>query len=155
MPSATLSSRAIGWLLGIAGVAALAGGGVLGMRLGEAASRPSVREIRVTDPAAMTSAIGIETLSPAGFTGFGGPPALEGGVLRRGIATDVHPGAFALMDGSARSQIEFTQALRLYRLTATVAPLASGDSVIVRVEDGRALGVLRVRLPASGQVPSR
>jgi hypothetical protein len=144
----TLSSRAAAWILGVGAVLALTGGIVAGMRLGEAASRPAVEEVRVTDPASEPTTSGIEWRSPAGFTGFGGPPALEGSVLRRGVTVDVRSGSFALVDGAARSQVEYTQPLRLYRVSPSTAPLASGDSVVVRVENGRATGVLRVRLPA-------
>lgn len=148
-----LSSRAVGWLIALAGAAALLGGGALGVRLGEAASRPRVEEIRVTDPGASSTAPGIEARSPAGFTGFGGPPALEGDVLRRGTASDVREGAFTLIDGTARSQVEFTQSLRLYRISPAATPLATGDSVVVSIDEGRATAVLRVRQGAPS--PSR
>lgn len=148
-----LSSRAVGWLAGIAGLVALLAGGFVGVRLGEAASRTRVEEIRVANPEAASAVPGFEVRSPTGFTGFGGPPALEGEVLRRGVAREVRPGAFTLLDGAARSQIEFTQPLRLYRVTPSTVPLAVGDSVVVRFEDGRATGVLRVR-QTTGQ-PSR
>lgn len=151
-----VSSRTVGWLAALGGLVALLGGGFAGVRLGEAASRTRVHEIRVADPGALSGVPGLEVRSPAGFTGFGGPPALEGEVLRKGVATEVRTGAFTLIDGGARSQIDFSQPLRLYRVTPSTAPLAVGDSVVVRFQDGRATGVLRVRgvLPGAGQ-PSR
>src|SRR5688572_6707557 len=115
---ARLSSRALGWLVGIAGLLALVGGVAFGVRIGETASRPRVEEIRVADPAGFTPTSDTALRSPGGFSGFGGPPALEGEVLRRGSATDVRAGALTLIDGGAASSVEFTHALRLYRVTS-------------------------------------
>jgi hypothetical protein len=147
--SGALSSRVVGWIAAVAGGLALLAGAVAGVRLGEAASRPAVEEIRVTDPGQLPRVPGLEVRSPAGFTGFGGPPALEGEVLRKGAAAEVRAGAFVLVDGGSRSTIEFSQTLRLYRVAPATAPLASGDNVVVRLEGGRAAAILRVRLPAA------
>lgn len=143
-----LSSRMLGWMVGIGGAVALVGGGALGVRLGEAASRPGVEEIRLADPAALPAASGIESRSPGGFSGFSGPPALEGSVLRTGIATDVRPGSFVLVADGARSTVEFTQPLRLHRISTATAPLVAGENVVVRLADGHAAAVLRTSQPA-------
>ena len=142
---AEISPRALGWLIGTAALLALPGGVAFGARLGEAASRPRVEEIRVADPTGLAPTSGIDSRSPGGFSGFGGPPALEGEVLRRGTSTGVRAGAFAIVDGTATTSLEFTQPSRLYRLAPSSAPLAVGENVVVRHEDGRAVAVLRVR----------
>jgi len=149
--NAALSSRALGWVVGTVGVLALVGGVALGVRLGKAASRPGVEEIRVADPGGLAANAGNEALSAGGFSGFGGPPALEGEVLRRGTATEVSAGGLGLLDGAATSRIEFTQPLRLYQVTPSSAELVAGDSVVVKIADGRALAVLRV---SSGTNPA-
>jgi hypothetical protein len=148
-----VSSRTLGWMAGVVGAVALLGGGFAGVRLGQAASQPRVEEVRVVDPGALSGVPGLEVRSPAGFTGFGGPPALEGEVLRKGVAAEAGSGSFTLVDGGARSQIDFSQPLRLYRVTPSTAPLALGDSVVVRFEGGRATGVLRVRGAPQGTGP--
>ncbi len=143
-----LRARAASITLGVGLLAALALGGWAGVRLGERASRASSRELEVVDPAALPSGTGAEARSVGGFSGFGGPPALQGAVLRHGAASEVAPGTLALVDGAATTTVEYTQPLRLYRIAPSSAPPAVGDMVVVNVDGAHATGVLLTRLSA-------
>lgn len=144
------SSRALSLTLGVALMLALAVGGFVGARLGERASRASAEVLTVVDPESLTARSAEGLASVGGFSGFGGPPALQGEVLRHGIASEVAPGRVVVTDGTANVTVEYTQPQRLYRIArATTAP-ASGDAAVVTFEGTRATGVLLVRPGVGG-----
>jgi hypothetical protein len=140
------SSRLIVLATSAALVLALGLGVFLGVRLGERASRADARELSLVDPAGLATYVEDGARSPAGFTGFGGPPALQGEVLRAGRTAAAGPGHLELVDEAARTEVTYAGTQRLYRIEPARDALASGDSVIVRVDGTRALGVLRARL---------
>ncbi len=129
---------------------ALGAGGVAGTRLGERASRADARELKLVAPDSLPTRAAVESTSAAGFTGFGGPPALQGEVLRRGTASEGTAGRLELIDGAATTTVDYSTSARLYRIALARGPLAEGDAVIVRIEGTRATGILRARLGGDG-----
>jgi hypothetical protein len=127
-------------------VAAGAGGGLLGLRLGEAASAPAQRRLTVADPDGAVLDEAAAGRSAGGFTGFGGRPALRGEVLRTGEIKAASSGAIDLASTESGATVRYTTPERLFRIAALSGPLRPGDLVQVLVRDGAVTGVLR--LPA-------
>ncbi len=121
-----------------------AGGGLLGMRLGDAASAPDVERITIAAPEALAGPPQDAARSAGGFTGFGGPPAIRGEVQRSGTVQSAEPGALVIGSAESGVTVRYTSPERLFRIAPASAPLRAGDLVQVRVEDGRAAAVLRL-----------
>ena len=125
-------------------IAAGAGGALLGMRLGDAASEPSEQRLAITDPNAAVSAGEGVARSPGGFTGFGGRPALRGEVLRTGRIESAAAGAIEIASPESSATIRYTTPERLYRIATASNPLSAGDLVRVHVKDGAVTAALRL-----------
>ena len=121
-----------------------AGGGVLGIRLGDAASAPEVRRVAFVAPETLVGPPRDAARSAGGFTGFGGPPAIRGEVQRSGTVQGVEAGAVVIGSAESSVTVRYTSPERLFRIAPASAPLRAGDLVQVRVEDGRAVAVLRL-----------
>ena len=125
-----------------------AGGGFLGMRLGDAASAPDVERVTVVSPEALAGPPADVVRSAGGFTGLGGPPAIRGEVQRSGTVQSAESGVLVIGSAESSVTVRYTSPERLFRIVTASAPLRVGDLVQVRVEGDRALGVLR--LPPAG-----
>lgn len=121
-----------------------AGGALLGVRLGDAASAPNVERIMLAAPETLAGPPQDAARSPGGFTGFGGPPAIRGEVQRGGTVQSVEPGALVVGSAESSVTVRYTSPQRLFRIVPSAAPLRAGDLVQVRVEGGRAIAVLRL-----------
>jgi len=133
-------------LLGLAVVLAVAGGGWLGVRFGERASEPGVRELTFRDPLLLEDTPAYAVRSAGGFTGFGGPPAFDGDVLRSGVveSLDEAENALTLVDGAATLGVTYSTPKLLFRIVAATEPLEAGDTVLIRTVDGVPASLLRV-----------
>ena len=121
-------------LAGFLGGATLAGG----------LSGAETREASPLAPPAVDPRPPWATRSAAGFTGFGDRPALRGAVLVSGAVGETRDGALTIDAAGARTTVEYTAPLRLFRIRPARAPLAAGDAVLLRIEGGVAAAVLRV-----------
>jgi hypothetical protein len=137
------------WTLTITVLAIGVAGFVVGMRLGVTASESGVRELRFVNPNALETTPSTAARSAGGFTGFGGAPALTGDVLRSGSLTAINPEGLSVGEPSASLEVAYEDSTRLFRIARAATPLAPGDRVVVRTEDGRVTGVLRVTEPSS------
>lgn len=90
--------------------------------------------------------------SRAGFTGFGGPPALQGDVLQAGVVTDSTSGRIRLTFEGGGAEVDYADPSHLFRIGPLDRPLGTGDRVIVRLEGTKALGVLRSDIDAKAIV---
>ena len=124
-------------------IAAGAGGSLLGMRLGEAASAPAERRVAITDPDMATIDTAVAR-SAGGFTGFGGRPALRGEVLRSGEIKSAGTGSIEVASPESVSTVRYSTTERLFRIAASSAPLRAGDLVQVQVKDGAVTAALRL-----------
>lgn len=147
---ARISRRVASIALAVALFVALGAGAVSGARLGERASRADARELTIVEPDSLPARATAEVTSVAGFSGFGGPPALQGEVLRHGTASDVTARGFDLVDAAATTSVEYSEPGRLYRIVPARSELAPGDPVLVRIEGTRAIAILRSRLETDG-----
>lgn len=147
---AAIPRRVMAIALAVALLAALATGGLAGARLGERVSRADARELTIVEPDSLAERVAVESTSVAGFSGFGGPPALQGEVLRHGAASGITSRGFELIDGAATTAVDYSAPTRLYRIVTTSDQLALGDSVLVRIDGTRAIAILRSRLGAEG-----
>lgn len=138
------SPRLLRWSLGLAVVVVVVAGFVIGMRLGAVVSEPGVAELRFVDPRVLDSVPSSTVRSAGGFTGFGGAPALTGGVLRSGQLAGIEPGRITVEGPSATLEVSHDGGTRLFRLAAATSDLAPGDRVVLRTESGQVAGVLRV-----------
>lgn len=126
-------------------VAALGGGVLSGIALGERASRPGTQLLALDDPRGTEAGVSAPLRSAAGFTGFEGRPALDGVVVRVGAVGDVEARSLAVVDGGGTLSISLTEPLRLYRLAPATQPLVAGDVVLLRLDaDGTPVAALRV-----------
>lgn len=133
-------------------VVAGAGGALAGMRLAARVSAPAERTVTIAAPELtdeVSGAVAAAFRSAAGFTGFGGLPALRGDVLRSGVVQlgsgqDTPPGALTILEEGAHTAVRYRSADRLFRIAPGRVPLAAGDVVLIRVVEGVAVGVLRV-----------
>lgn len=140
-----MSGRVRALALAVVLVAALGGGVLSGIALGEHASRPGTQLLALDDPRAIESGVSAPLRSAAGFTGFEGRPALGGVVVRVGVVGDVQERSLAVVDGGGTLTISLTQPQRIYRLARATQPLAAGDVVLVRLdEEGAPVAALRV-----------
>ncbi len=149
MTSARLSRRAHApWALTAAvTITALIAAGLAGLLVGrwagEQASEPAVELLRIADPTLLAGSGAEGWTSAAGFTGFGGLPALPGGVLRAATVVESSPGRLVVAAEGSTTTIEFLTPARLFRIEAATAPRA-GDVVVVLLVDGVPRGVLLV-----------
>lgn len=124
--------------------AATAGGAYLGMAVAGNITEPGVQTVLLEDPAQFTDIPDWASRSDAGFTGFGGLPALPGVVFRSGVIVEHRDGAIVVDSASARTTVDYSRSLRFFQIRRAGTPLAVGDSVIVRLVDGNAAGFLRL-----------
>lgn len=128
----------------IAVLAAAALGGIAAGRwAGAQASEPRTELAVIPDPAARAGEAAAGWTSRGGFTGFGGLPALPGGVLRAGRVAEAAPGRIVVGSAGGSTEIAFADAARLFEI-APARPIAAGDVVVVRIADGAAEAVLIV-----------
>lgn len=135
-------------------LAALAAGGLLGVRLGRVASTPAARHIAVSAPEAFAGPPADVARSAGGFTGFGGRPALGGEVLRSGTVETTGGGTILIAGAESTLSLRATSSERLYGILPATAPLRAGDLVQVYARDGAAVAVLRLP-PGLGQGGNR
>lgn len=125
-------------------VLAAAGGAFAGMRLAERANTPGTETVVVEAPASAPASDTAPLRSPAGFTGFE-QDALSGHVTRVGSATAPVDGAFEVRSGGATMTVTTASTVRLYRITADAPPLATGDVVVIHLdESGAPMAALRI-----------
>jgi hypothetical protein len=113
-------------------------GALIGIRLGGWASSPRVEVLRVREPASLPAAADRGATSGGGFDGFGGPPALQGDVLREGRVVEAGPGRLVVESGGGRAIVEYDSTAKFYRLAASSREPVIGDAVVIRT-DGTAL----------------
>ncbi len=150
---ALLSGRVMSMAVTASMLIVLLAGALVGVRLGERASRADARALSIVEPDSLPARSAVESSSAGGFTGFGGPPALQGDVLRRGTATDLTPRGLVLVDGAASTTVEYSEPGRLYRIVSARSELTVGDAVLVRVDGERGTSILRPRLGANDARP--
>lgn len=121
-----------------------AGGGLLGMRLGDAASAPNIERVTVAAPEALAGPPQDAARSAGGFTGFGGPPAIRGEVQRSGTVQSAGPGALVIGSAESSVTVRYTSSERLFRIAPAGTPPRAGDLVQVRVEGDHAAAILRL-----------
>ena len=146
--SGALASRTLALALGAALLFTLAAGVLTGVRLGRWFSEPAPRVLELADPAAaaVTSPRGLT--SQAGFTGFGGPPALQGDVLQAGTVTASGDGRLTIGLEGGGADITFAGTGRLFRIGPTTRAIAVGDRVVIRLDGTAAAAVLRTSVEA-------
>lgn len=140
----TLRTRVKAAIWTVAVVLAGAGGGLLGMRLGDAASAPRVERVTVVAPDLFAGPPADAARSAGGFTGFGGPPAIRGEVQRSGAVQRTESGALVIGSADSSVTVRYTSPERLFRIVPAGAPVRAGDLVQVRVEGDRAMSILRL-----------
>lgn len=143
-PVSTVRTRLQAAAVAVAVVLVGAGGGLLGLQLGDAASAPDVERVSVLAPDAVAGPPADVARSPGGFTGFGGPPALRGEVQRSAPVLSEEAGALVVGTAESSVTVRFSSPARRFRIVPAGVPLRPGDLVQVRVQDGRAVGVLRL-----------
>lgn len=144
MRSFSRAATAVG-LIGL-GLAAVAGA-FLGFSLGADASEPAVSQVRIVNPALFAGPPAHARRSEGGFTGFGAA-MLPGQVIAGGEFVSAEPseggsGTLVFRDGGRETTVRYLEATRLFELVAG-AELAVGDNVVVRIEDGDVVGLLRI-----------
>ncbi len=142
------TTAAIGLVL-----AALAGGAA-GVYLGSEVSEQDTRVLSIVDPEFQQLVPEAAIRSTGGFTGFGGLPALGGRVLRFGTVEAVElddpgedgaiRGTITIAGNGATTTVRFVRVERLFSIDAAGAGLQVGDLVQLRIEDDRAISVLRL-----------
>ncbi|HJM75012.1 MAG TPA: hypothetical protein QGI71_03995 [Dehalococcoidia bacterium] len=105
---------------------------------------PGTQRVVLENPAQFTDIPAWAGRSDAGFTGFGGLPALPGVVFRSGVVGAHEDGTLIVDSTDAQTAIEYSDPLRLFQIRNATTPLAVGDSVLVRLFDGNAVGFLRL-----------
>ena len=128
-------------------LASAAGGAMLGVRLGQAASAPAERQLMLVSAEGALPASAGAVRSAGGFTGFDGARGLKGEALRSGTVRSVAGGTMVIASPESTLNLRYTRAERFFTIARTTTPLRADDLVQVFVRDGVATGVLRV--PAS------
>jgi len=139
-----LSSSTGGTLFFFVLAAAVAAGAYIGATVAADATAPGTQHVVLQDPAQFTDIPAWAGRSNAGFTGFGGLPALPGVVFRSGVVGAHEDGTLIVESTDARTTIEYSDPLRLFQIRNAATPLAVGDSVLVRLVDGSVAGFLRL-----------
>lgn len=121
-----------------------AGSAVIGSRLAADMTEQGTTVVTVDDPVGSDRPPDWAGRSEAGFTGFGGLPALPGVIFRSGVISRHDEGVITLASDASRTTVRYQEPLRLFSIRPAVEPPAVGDSVVVRLVDGRAAGVLRL-----------
>ena len=119
-------------------------GALAGAWLGGRASEPNVQELVIADPALLDGAAGTALRTAGGFTGFGGLPALSGDVLLQGVVEEVGEQTIEIAAGGGTVTVRYRSPDRLFAVQSVERPLEAGDLVVLRIEDGVAVAVLRV-----------
>lgn len=144
-------ARVGAWLLLLASLAAVGGGAWLGITLGERASEADVRALTFRDPLQLEGTPPFAVRSAGGFTGFGGPPVLDGDVLRAGSVTAADEGSLTFEDGAGEIVVTYREASLVFRILAAARPLEGGDSVLIRSVDGVPTSILRIVSSATAE----
>lgn len=110
--------------------------------LGRHQSLPGTQTVLLSDPISIVDTPEWVIRSPGGFSGFGELPALRGIVLSSGIIITNTGGQLTLESSGIRTIVEYNTPIRLFHIAPASAP-EIGDTVLVRVVDGIATGVLR------------
>lgn len=139
-----LSSSTGGTLFFLMLAAVVAGGAYLGVSVGASVTAPGLQRVLLEDPAQFTDIPAWAGRSRAGFTGFGGLPALPGVVFRSGVVEAHEEGTLTIGSADAQTTIDYTRPLRLFQIRPAATALAVGDAVVVRLVDGDAAGFLRL-----------
>ena len=139
-----LSSTTGGVIFFFVLAATVAGGIYLGSSVAADVTAPGLQRVLLEDPAQFTDIPPWAARSDAGFTGFGGLPALPGAVFRSGVIEAHEEGTLTVGSATAQTTVDYTQPLRFFLIRAAESPLAVGDAVVVRLVDGKAAGFLRL-----------
>ena len=115
----------------VAGLAGL----LVGRWAGERASEPSVELLLIEDPTLAGGDAVEGWTSAGGFTGFGGLPALPGGVLRAASVVESAPGRLVVEAEGSTTTIQFLEPVRLFEIVPA-PPIEAGDVIVVRLLDG-------------------
>jgi hypothetical protein len=121
-------------------------GALLGARVADATTQPGHQQLVIEAPALAAASRPDALRSPGGFTGFGGAPALTGNVLRSGAiaSVDAAGGRFMINAPGSEVAIQYTTAVRLFRLRPLSGALHAGDVVVIHYRGDTPVGVLRV-----------
>ena len=140
----SLSTRTSGVMV-FALMAALAGAGAfLGGAVASNLTERGQRVVLLENPQSFAQTPAWAKRSAGGFTGFGGLPALAGVVLHSGTISESSDGRLLVDAPNARTTVDFTEPLRLFRIRPAESPLVRGDVVLVRTTDETTTGVLRL-----------
>src|SRR5204863_73977 len=107
-------------------------GALLGARVADRVTQPGHQSLVIEAPALAAASRPEALRSPGGFTGFGGAPALTGNVMRSGAIASVDSGRgrFVIDAPGSEAAIQFTTAVRLFRLVPLSGVLRAGDLVV-------------------------
>jgi hypothetical protein len=121
-----------------------AGSALIGSRLAADATEQGTTVVTVDDPSGSDQPPAWAGRSDAGFTGFGGLPALPGVLFRSGVISMHKEGVITVASDATRTTVNYREPVRLFSIRPAAEPLAVGDTVVVRLVDSRAAGVLRL-----------
>lgn len=142
----SVSPRVSAVLLLLLLTAAAGGGAYLGAGFARKITEPGTEQVLLADPRSLVDAPAWATRSAGGFTGFGDVPALRGVVLGSGTIVASDDGSLTVEAPGARTIVEYTEPLRLFRIRPAAALPSTGDTVLVRLVDGVVTGVLRLEI---------
>ncbi len=142
----SVSPRATAVLLLLLLTAVTGGGAYLGAASAREITEPGTKEVLLADPRSAAAVPAWATRSAGGFTGFGEAPALRGVVLGSGTIVASDDGSLIVEAPGVRRIVDYTETLRLFRIRPSLALPSAGDTVLVRLVDGVATGVLRLEI---------
>lgn len=143
-----MSSRVSGVLALIAIIAATVGGAYAGSTIAAGITEQGVTTVVVQNPSQYAQIPEWAGRSEAGFTGFGGLPALPGLVFRTGVVATNEDGELTVESASATTTVSYRNPKRLFQIQLADTPLVVGDVALVRFVNGRTAGVLRLLIEA-------
>ena len=143
-----MSSRVSAVLALIAITAAAVGGAYAGSTIAGGVTEQGVTNVVVQNPSQYEQIPEWAGRSEAGFTGFGGLPALPGRVFRTGVVATNEDGELTVESSSATTTVSYRNPKRLYQIALADTPLIVGDVALVRLVNGRTTGVLRLLIEA-------
>jgi hypothetical protein len=143
-----MSSRVSALLALIAIIAATVGGALAGSTIAAGVTEQGVTTVVVQNPSQYEQVPEWAGRSKAGFTGFGGLPALPGRVFRTGVVAANEDGDLTVESSSATTTVSYRNPRRLFQIELAATPLVVGDVALVRYVNGRPAGVLRLLIEA-------
>lgn len=143
-----MSSRVSALLTMIAIIAATVGGALAGSTIAAGVTEQGVTTVVVQNPSQYEQIPEWAGRSEAGFTGFGGLPALPGRVFRTGLVAANEDGDLTVESSSATTTVSYRNSRRLFQIELAATPLVVGDVALVRYVNGQPAGVLRLLIEA-------